>query len=278
MGSTIKLGICQMQVGHNKEQNLQQAEKMIKSAASSGAEIIILPEVFNAPYQSDLFPHYAEPYPGPTTTCLSNWARQLGVCLVGGSIIERDENNLYNSSFIFSSDGSLLGRHRKIHLFDVNISGGVTFQESETLKAGNFPAIFQYKGITIGVIICFDIRFPELIRLMALQGVQLLVVPAAFNLTTGPAHWKLLMRCRAVDNQMYVAAASPARNPSASYQAWGHSMLVNPWGEVAAELDEKENIIITDIDVANTSRVRQELPILTQRRTDLYQLTWKNKA
>ncbi|MEN6351786.1 MAG: carbon-nitrogen hydrolase family protein [Syntrophomonas sp.] len=271
----LALSICQMKVGSNKEENLKRAERFIREAKSQGSELVILPEIFNAPYQTDLFPLYAEPFPGPSTEILSKTARNCGVCLIGGSIIERDEDGrLYNSSYVFNEEGDLVGRHRKVHLFDIDLPGRIAFRESDTLSAGSSITVFNFKSITIGLMICYDCRFPELVRAAALKGAKLLVIPAAFNLTTGPAHWELLMRCRAVDNQMFVAAASPARNNEVSYQAWGHSMVVDPWGSIIKEAGSDEEIISAVLDFSELERIRNELPLLKQRRTDIYELKY----
>ncbi|MDD3268129.1 MAG: carbon-nitrogen hydrolase family protein [Syntrophomonadaceae bacterium] len=271
----LKLAICQMKVGNDKNTNLKQAGKMIGKSASQGAEVIILPEIFNSPYQTDLFPLYAEPFPGPSTEFLAAAAKKYGVCLIGGSIVEQDsDGRIYNSSFVFDELGNLLTRHRKIHLFDIDIPGKISFRESDTLAAGSAIGTFKYKSIGFGLMICYDVRFPELARASVLQGAQILIVPAAFNLTTGPAHWELLMRSRAVDNQVFLAAASPARNPAASYQAWGHSMVVDPWGTIIKEAGIDEEIVLIELDFSKLEQVRNELPLLKQRRTDVYQLKY----
>ncbi len=274
----LPLAICQMKVQAEKEVNLRRAEEMITNAATKGARMIVLPEIFNSPYQAALFPDYAEIFPGKTSKFLSRMAKQHSVCLVGGSIVEKDENNkIYNSSYVFDETGELIKRYRKAHLFDIDLPGRISFKESSTLSPGNNLAVFHYDSIPTGLMICYDIRFPELSRALVLEGARLLIIPAAFNLTTGSAHWDLLMRCRAVDNQLFVVAASPARNPDASYQAWGHSMIVDPWGTVIAEADEEEEIILAELDFSLVEKIREELPLLKQRRKDLYQINYKRE-
>ncbi len=270
MDGTIDTAICQMMTGQDKEANLEKARQMIKSAALK-ARLVILPEIFNAPYQTDLLPAYAEPVPGPTTKILSALAQELQILLVGGSIPELAENgNIYNSSCIFAPDGTMLGCHRKLHLFDIHIPEQIFFKESDVFTPGEDLQTFTYDGFSFSVIICYDIRFPELARQAALDGSSLIIVPAAFNLTTGPAHWEILMRTRALDNQVFLAAASPARNPTASYQAWGHSLMVDPWGTILAEAGTGEEIIYARIDLEKLSKVRAELPLLQHRRPELY--------
>lgn len=271
----IKIGVLQMSVSDDKETNLKKAQSMIKKARQRGAQMLVLPEVFNSPYQTDLFPDYAEPYPGPTTGLLSSLASEHGVLLVGGSIIEKDaDGKLYNSSFVFDEKGQLLGRHRKVHLFDINLPGKITFRESDTLASGNSITVIRHQGLCFSIMICYDFRFPELARAAVLEGAQLLVVPAAFTVTTGEAHWDLLMRSRAVDNQCFVIAASPARNPESSYQAWGHSMVIDPWGQIIAEAGEEEGIIYAELDFKQLEEIRQQLPLLQHRRHDLYKLNY----
>ncbi|MDD3023504.1 MAG: carbon-nitrogen hydrolase family protein [Syntrophomonadaceae bacterium] len=275
----LNLAICQMKVGIDKNENLNNAEKMIGKAAGQGADVIVLPEIFNAPYEAKLFPAYAELYPGPSTDFLAATAQKFGICLVGGSIIEKDyAGRIYNSSFVFDDQGTLLARHRKIHLFDIALPGRITFRESDTLSAGNTLSIFKYKSLCFGLMICYDCRFPELARAAVLEGARILIVPAAFNLTTGPAHWELLMRSRAVDNQVFLAAASPARNTDSSYLAWGHSMVVDPWGTIILEAGIDEDIIFAELDFAVLEKVRNELPLLKQRRTDIYNLKYKKSS
>jgi omega-amidase len=272
----IKVGVIQMSVSDNKNANLKKAQAMIIKACQQGAQMVVLPEVFNSPYQTELFPDYAEPYPGPTTRLLSQLAAKHEVLLVGGSIIEKDgDNKLYNSSFVFNEKGQLLGRHRKVHLFDINLPGKITFRESDTLTSGNSITIIRHQGLCFSIMICYDFRFPELARAAVLEGAKLLVVPAAFTVTTGEAHWDLLMRTRAVDNQCFVIATSPARNPESSYQAWGHSMVVDPWGQIIAEAGEAEGIIYAELDFEQLEQIRQQLPLLEHRRQDLYQLNYK---
>lgn len=275
MKDTMKVAICQMQISNRKEDNLLKAGEMIRSASVQGAQMVILPEIFNAPYQTDLMAEYAEIYPGATTTFLSTTARQNKIILVGGSIPEQDQDGkIYNCSYVFDEQGNLIGQHRKIHLFDIDIPGQIYFKESDVFTAGNHLQIIRHKHVVFAVIICYDIRFPELARMATLQGAELLVVPAAFNTTTGPAHWELLMRTRAIDNQLFVIAASPARNPDASYQAWGHSLVADPWGTVIGQGGSDEEIIGAELDWDLINKTRQELPLLQHRRTDVYELNY----
>ncbi|KAJ4943201.1 hypothetical protein JOQ06_006068 [Pogonophryne albipinna] len=256
--SKFRLAVVQLQVGGVKADNLSRAKRLVKEAAGRGSNLVMLPECFNSPYGTSFFSQYAERIPGESTELLSEAARENQVYLVGGSIPEEDGGKLYNSCIVFGPDGKLILKHRKIHLFDIDVPGKIRFQESETL---------------MGVGICYDIRFAELAQLYSRQGCQLLVYPGAFNMTTGPAHWELLQRARAVDNQLYVATASPARDESSPYVAWGHSTVVNPWGEVISKAGTEEEVIYADIDLQYLADVRQQIPITAQRRNDLYSVT-----
>jgi len=270
-----KLAVCQINVTSDKTFNISHARDMVRQAARQGAEVVLLPEMFNCPYETNLFPDYAESYPnGETVQMLSRVAAELGIVLVGGSIPERDGDIIYNTCFIFGRQGDLLARHRKMHLFDVDLPN-LNVQESSTLGPGCDFTVVNAGICKIGVMICFDVRFPELARLLALAGVDVLLIPAAFNMITGPAHWDLTMRARALDNQVYVAAASPARDDRAEYVTYGHSMVVDPWGDVVIQAGTGEEIIIAEIDPEKIQDVRERLPLLNQRRTDLYELCEK---
>lgn len=271
MANTLRLAICQMLIGSDRSANLAHAGQLVAEAAQNGARLVVLPEIFSMPYRTDLMVKLAEVCPGPTTVYLADLALSNRVILVGGSIPEKDEEGrIFNTSFIFDEQGLVIGKHRKMHLFDIDIPGQMTFHESDAFSAGNSLAVVQHPALNLAVIICYDIRFPELVRWAALGGAQLLVVPAAFNMTTGPAHWEILFRTRAVDNQLFVAAASPARNMGSSYQAWGHSMVVDPWGTVISQAGSDETIIYADLDLDMIGRIRQQLPLLKHRRTDIY--------
>ncbi|OAA82824.1 carbon-nitrogen hydrolase family protein [Clostridium ljungdahlii] len=274
----VKIGLCQMKVlSCSKKSNIEKAKSMIVQATDKGADIVVLPEMFNCPYDIKNFREYAEAeycY-GDTLEMLSSVSREKRILLIGGSIPELDhKGNVYNTSFVFNKDGNLIGKYRKIHLFDIDIKNKMTFKESKVLTPGNKITIIDTKWGKIGIAICYDIRFPELIRLMALNGAKIIFIPAAFNMTTGPDHWQLLFRSRAVDNQIYIAGISPARDINYSYVAYGHSLVVNPWGTITDILDEKEGILISELDLDYINDVRESLPIIKNRRKDIYDLTF----
>lgn len=267
---TFRIAVCQFKIGTSKQQNLNRARDFIHRAAGTGAKVIALPEMFTCPYDASLFPDYAESFPnGDSIRMLARAAMEERVFVVGGSLPEREGEQVFNSSFVFDPQGNLIAHHRKIHLFDVDLPGGFSFRESATLSAGKKATVVNTLLGTIGVAICFDIRFPDLFREMALHGAQVIIVPAAFNMVTGPAHWELLLRARAVDNQVYMVGAAPAREPGAGYVAFGHSMIINPWATVIARAGAEEEIITAEIDLAHLGRIRQQLPLLNRSRVDL---------
>jgi omega-amidase len=273
MKNYFKMAVCQMNVVDDKELNLDKANKMISEASKNGAELVVLPEMFNCPYDTSKFQAYAESINNSITLkSVSNAAADGGVYLIAGSIPELLDGKLYNSSFIFDMNGKVIKIHRKMHLFDINLPNEITFKESDIITAGNNITVFETDLAKIGVAICYDMRFPELFRLMTIKGAELFVVPGAFNMTTGPAHWETTIRARAIDNQTYMAVASPSQNIDMAYIAYGHSMVVDPWGNIIAKAGEDEEIIYATIDKDYIYKVRNELPLLKNRRTDIYDL------
>ena len=248
------------------------AQALVQQAAALKPDLVTLPEIWNGPYQQDLFPSFAEPRFGPSWQLLSELAAAHGIWLSGGSIAEREGGKVYNTAYVFDRTGKEAARHRKMHLFDIQITGGQHFLESQTLTAGNEVTVFDTEFCRMGLCICYDLRFPELARLMVDRGAKLILVPAAFNMTTGPAHWELLFRQRAVDNQVFCIGTSPARDEAASYHAWGHSIVTDPWGRVVTQMDAEEALRVVELDLDLVEQIRAELPLLAHRRTDLYRL------
>ncbi|NBJ16462.1 MAG: carbon-nitrogen hydrolase family protein [Dehalobacter sp. 4CP] len=274
--SIVRAAALQLKVSPDKMENVDRLQQHLDSLAKENVDLVILPEMFNCPYQTSLFPDYAEEEGGACWQKLSSLAVQYKIHLVAGSMPEKDrENKIYNTSYVFDRQGRQIGKHRKVHLFDIEIEGGQQFRESNTLSPGNKATVFDTEFGTMGICICYDLRFPELARLMVDQGAKMIIVPGAFNMTTGPAHWEVLFRTRAVDNQVFMVGAAPARDPEAGYTSWGHTIMVGPWGNVLQQMDEREGCIIQDLDLAEVAKVRRELPLLAQRRSDLYQLTSK---
>ncbi|CAG0894897.1 unnamed protein product [Cyprideis torosa] len=278
----FRLALVQVAVTSNKAKNVEHTVEMIRKAvagpqASSQqlcpgkADMIVLPEVFNSPFGNKYFPEYAEPIPGESTNALSAVASEMGIYLIGGSIPERDpEGKLFNTCMVFNPKGEVVAKHRKVHLFDIDIPGKITFRESDTLAPGNSMTTFDTPWCKVGLGICYDIRFAQMAQKYTSQGCKLLVYPGAFNMTTGPAHWQLLNRARALDNQVYCVSVSPARDDAADYNAWGHSICVDPWGSVLCEAEEKEEILWADIDLEHLETVRSQIPLRLQKRPDLY--------
>lgn len=267
------LALIQLKVTTVVEENLLSASKQVSAAAKAGAKLVALPEMFACPYQTETFPKYAEVVGGPMWQALSQMAKENDIWLVGGSIPEIDDaGNIYNTCFVFDNEGKQIGRHRKVHLFDIQIKNGQHFRESDTLTPGNDLCVVDTPFGKIGIMICFDIRFVEWARLLADAGAEMIVMPGAFNMTTGPKHWELLMRARAVDNQLFVAAVSPARDPEAGYIAYGNTMVSDSWGEVLERLDAGEETLFCEIDFDKNEKVRAQLPILSARRGDLYEV------
>lgn len=270
----IKIAAIQMSTVADKMENVRTVKTYLEKIKDENPDFVILPEMFCCPYQTENFPIYAEKEGGPVWQQLSGYAKQYGIYLIGGSMPEKDaEGNVYNTSYIFDREGKQIGKHRKVHLFDIDVKGGQTFKESDTLTAGDSDTVFDTEFGKIGVMLCFDIRFPELSRMMVNDGAKVIFVPAAFNMTTGPAHWELSFRTRALDNQIYMVGCAPARDVSAGYISWGHSIVTDPWGRVIDMLDEKKGILLAELDMDYEEQGREELPLLKSRRKDIYQLS-----
>lgn len=208
---------------------------------------------------------------------LCNAARDRNVWIVGGSVPERDGDKLYNTCVVVNNAGEIVGKHRKVHLFDIDVPGKITFKESDSLSPGNEPTMVNTPWGLIGVGICYDIRFPEYAIMLRQLGARMLIYPGAFNMVTGPAHWELLQRARAVDNQLFVVTCSPARDtsPTPGYLAWGHSSVISPWGEVLATTDAEEAVVFADMQLEKIDEMRAGIPCWNQKRSDMYKLQSK---
>ena len=242
-------------------QNRDAVKAMLDTYSGPDPDFVVLPEIFTCPYDNKCFPQFAESGEGETYRFLANLARERKAYVIGGSIPELEEGKIYNTSYIFDRGGKLIGRHRKIHLFDIDVQGGQYFKESDVLSPGTQITVFDTEFGKMGVCICFDIRFPDLFIEMRKAGVRMVFIPAAFNMTTGPAHWETLFRSRALDQQIYVLGCSPARDERASYVAYGHSILTDPWGSVVCDLGAEEGILAARIDLERVDSVRQQIPL-----------------
>lgn len=270
----INIAQIQMTVSADKAENLRRLADAMEALSPQRPDIYTVGEMFCCPYETSCFPRYAEEEGGETWRALSGLARQYGAYLSAGTVPERDgQGRIYNTAYVFDREGRQIAKHRKMHLFDIDVKGGQRFRESDTLTPGGSVTVFDTEFGRMGLCVCFDIRFPELARLMVLQGARLVLVPAAFNSTTGPAHWELNFRSRALDNQCYYVGTSVALDKDFSYHAWGHSILVSPWGGVISQLDEKPACAVNEIDLSYVDAVREQLPLLSARRTDVYELT-----
>ena len=260
----------QMRTGSDRAANLARAEALVREAATRGARLVVLPEVFawRGPAAGEAT--VAEPVPGPTTARLGALAKELGLWLVAGSLHERaaGEPRVFNTSCLFDPRGEILVRYRKIHLFDVDLPGRVAVQESATRAPGGEVVTAPTDVGTLGLSICYDLRFPELYRRLARAGAEVLLVPSAFTFPTGAAHWEVLVRARAIENQCWVVAADQAGTSPQGFADWGDSMIVDPWGRVLARAGDGEAVVTAEIDLDDLARVRRELPPLAHARLD----------
>ncbi|MBR3396692.1 MAG: carbon-nitrogen hydrolase family protein [Lachnospiraceae bacterium] len=271
----MKIAVLQTIVTDNKEKNLQEAEERIRSAAERGAELAVLPEMFCCPYSGAYFRAFSEPAGGRIWSSLAEAAVRYKIAVAAGSMPESEDGRLYNTSFVFDSDGRQIARHRKMHLFDVDFRDGQYFKESDTFSAGDEVTLFDLGGMRFGLCICFDMRFPELTRLMALQGAEAVVVPAAFNRTTGPMHWETMFRQRAADDQVYTIGCAPAADENAEYVSYGNSIICSPLGRILQRAGTGPEMLLAEIDPEAVREAREQLPLLPARRTDIYEVREK---
>ena len=270
-GREIKVAAIQMSSTPHKQENLDTAERLIRSAVSAGADLVTLPELWSCHGLEDVYKENAEPVPGPTTEFLGALARELGVYILGGSILEGGplSTKLHNTSTFFGPDGKMSAVYRKIHLFDVRAPDR-EYLESHTIEAGTEVVTAKAGAATVGLSVCYDVRFPELYRLLALRGAEVLAVPAAFTLQTGKDHWELLLRARAVENQAYVVAPAQWGRKADGRWTYGRSIIVDPWGTVLAQCPDRDGYALATLDLDYLDRFRQEFPALRNRRPEAY--------
>ena len=266
----MRTALIQMKVGPDKTDNVARAIQALHRAAEAGTELAILPEMFCCPYTNASFRANAETVGEGVYTAMAEAARETGLWVVAGSIPEREGDRIYNTAFVFDSQGRQVAFHRKVHLFDIDVPGGQRFFESKSLTAGDRATVFDTPFGRLGLCICFDIRFPELSRKMALDGAQAIIAPAAFNMTTGPAHWELVFRQRAVDNQLFTIGVAPARDEGGPYISYGNSIVCSPWGEVLARAGAEEALVLAELDFTRNDAIRVQLPLLSSRRPEVY--------
>jgi predicted amidohydrolase len=271
----MRVAAVQLNSTADKATNLATAEGLVRDAAADGAELVALPEKWNLLGDAEALRSGAEPLGGTTLAAVSGWARELGVTVLAGSIGERVEgaDHLFNTSALIDADGEIAATYRKIHLFDVDV-GGVAYRESDTEAGGEDVVLADVElggqTVELGLTVCYDLRFPELYRILALRGARIVTVPAAFTAVTGRDHWEVLLRARAIENQSFVVAPDQIGEAPPHYDSWGHSMIVDPWGTVLAEAPDSECFVAADLDFSELERVRSELPSLANRRPATY--------
>ena len=272
----MRAAAVQLNSNGDKARNLEAAERLVHGAAAAGAELVALPEKWNLLAAVEEMAASAESLDGPSLTAARAWARELGIHLLAGSIAERGEEGekAFNTSVLIGPDGSDLAVYRKIHMFDVR-AGGVEYRESAHEQGGteivDGEAVSDRIGhVRVGLTVCYDLRFPEVYRALAVRGVHLIVVPSAFTLATGRDHWEVLLRVRAIENQLFLLAPNQVGEAPPHYSSYGHSAIIDPWGKVLAVAEEDEGFIAADLDFGVQERVREELPSLANRRPEVY--------
>jgi predicted amidohydrolase len=268
----LRIACVQLNASGDKADNIARMDALVGRAAATGADLVVLPEKWNGIGPADFLREVAEPLEGgETVAAMAEWARGHGITLVGGSIAERREgrDKLSNTCLVFDPGGEIAAVYRKIHMFDVEV-GGHVYRESESEEPGDAPATCEAEGWKLGLTLCYDVRFPELYRILALEGAELVTIPAAFTLYTGKDHWELLVRARAVENQCYLAAANQWGAHPDGRAAYGRSMIVDPWGVVLGQAADEDGIVAVEIDRAHMQRVRRSLPSLANRQPAAY--------
>ncbi|MDQ3866979.1 MAG: carbon-nitrogen hydrolase family protein [Actinomycetota bacterium] len=272
MADRLRVACVQLNSGTVKADNLEKAERLVALAAATGADVVLLPEKWNAIGSAETLRENAEPLMGgESMEAMAEWARRHGITLVGGSITEIREGRekLSNTCSVFDPSGELVAVYRKIHMFDVEV-GGHVYRESEAEEPGEETLVCELEGWRVGLSVCYDLRFPELYRILALEGAELVTVPAAFTLYTGKDHWELLLRARAVENQCYVAAANEWGTHEGGKASYGRSSIVDPWGVVLAQAADEDTVLSAELDRAHLDRIRRTLPSLANRQPAAY--------
>jgi predicted amidohydrolase len=271
----MRAAAIQLNSTGDKARNVETAERLVRAAATQGAELVVLPEKWNLLGDSAALLQGAEPLEGPTISAARSWARELGIHLVAGSIAERsdDAEKPFNTSTLIGPDGELEAHYRKIHMFDVDV-GGVAYRESEHEEPGEEIVTAglggALEGVILGMSVCYDLRFPELYRILAVRGARVITIPSAFTLETGRDHWDTLLRARAIENQAFVIAPNQIGEAPPHYRSYGRSAIVDPWGVVLAQAPDEQCFIVADLDFELQDRVRRTLPSLANRRPASY--------
>lgn len=282
MNNKFKIALCQYKITENKISNLEKVENIIKDAVSKGnPDIIVLPEYFNCPLGLESTKEHVEYEPfSQSLNLISRLASETKKYIIAGSLPIRESNSyeIYNTSYVFNRKGNEIARHKKVHLFDIDIPGKINYYESDILSKGSEFTAFETEYCKIGLGICYDIRFPEYSQILKQKyKVDLLIFPAAFNTITGPMHWELLQRSRALDNNVHIALCSPARNvenPSL-YQCYGFSSIYDPFGKLVSTTGFEEDIVFGEIDLQKNRDIEKQIPTWKQKRNDMYELKGK---
>lgn len=269
----LRVACVQLNSREDKAANLAAADGLIERAAAAGARLIVLPETWNYKGGARGILAAGEDLDGPSTTRMRELAALHEVHILAGSFYERSDgpDRLFNTSVLFGPHGERLAEYRKIHLFDA-VSGTVVYRESDVLRAGDEMVLGEVEGITVGLSICYDVRFPELYVRLAARGARILALPAAFTAYTGAAHWHVLLRARAIETGCFVVAADQVGFHTATNECYGHSLVVDPWGRVITEVDDGIGLCLADLKMALVDQARGALPCLRHRRPDVYEV------
>lgn len=267
----MRVACIQVQISPDVEANVAAAEAFVREAAERGATFVLLPEKWNAIGDPEILRRAAEPHDGPTLRRVRGWARELGVWILAGSIVVRDDDSplLRNLSVLVGPDGREHAWYAKSHMFDVEV-GGIQYRESDAERPGDDIVLADVDGVPVGMTVCYDLRFPELYRLLALRGARILAVPAAFTAFTGKDHWEVLLRARAIENGCFVLAPNIHGDHGEGRSSYGRSMMIDPWGTVLATAPDGPGVIVAELDLGAVDRVRAAVPSLANRRADLY--------
>jgi deaminated glutathione amidase len=273
----MRAAVVQLNSTDDYDRNLRVGEQLVREAAADGADLVVLPEKWTVLGPPEALRAAAQPLDGPALTAAAGWAEELDIHLVAGSVTERAEGGerLFNTSVLIGSDGGLRGVYRKIHMFDVDV-GGVSYRESEVEQPGEEIVVADAGGIPIGLTVCYDLRFPELYRILALRKARVISVPSAFTERTGRDHWEVLLRARAIENQVFVLAAGQIGDAPPHYRSYGRSMIVDPWGVVLAQAPDTECFVAAELDFSIQDETRESLPSLRNRRAGAYR--WPDGA
>ncbi len=276
--TAFDVAVLQMNSGEDKARNVETALRLIDNAAATGARLVVLPEIWTYLGNEEGNRANAERIPGPITDALAAKAKQHGIYLHGGTMLEKrdGEPKLFNTTVVFDPSGELVAQYSKIHMFDVVLDGVASYKESNTVQRGEEIVTFDMDGTTVGLAICYDLRFPELFRILTLRGADVIVLPAAFTMTTGKDHWEVLIRARAIENQVYMVSCGQYGPDSSGKWCYGRSLIADPWGTVVATAPDREFVLRATVDLDYLQKVRRQVPSVQNRQADLYR--WPDEA